>query len=168
MRGLHSTAAPLPLRQADLSAMGEVEGVRAIAGGATAAMQRTPYCAEPSRCCPRPGCSELHWSTGAASGSSPHIVVFTNTVMNLLMAGCYPGPTVEHTTQCALGRQVLGEVSLLLHDAIELIDVDLTITITVSLVNHVLELLLIDVLAPVQRDAGCEGRSCQCCHRRTA
>ena len=28
-----STAAPTPLRQADLSAMGEVVGVRAIAGG---------------------------------------------------------------------------------------------------------------------------------------
>merc|ERR1712094_110272 len=42
--------------------------------------------------------------------------------------------------------EVLKEVALLLHDAVELVNVDLTITITVGLVDHVLELLLIDVL----------------------
>ena len=64
VRGLHSTAAPLPLRQADLSAMSEVTGVRAIAGGVTIVMQRSPYCAEPSLCCPQPGCFEqgTDWS----------------------------------------------------------------------------------------------------------
>merc|ERR1711896_57512 len=44
-------------------------------------------------------------------------------------------------------RKVLEEVTLLLHDAVELVDVDLTIAITVGLVDHVLELLVVDVLA---------------------
>merc|ERR1712196_396440 len=43
-----------------------------------------------------------------------------------------------------IGGEILKEVALLLHDAVELVDVDLTIT--VSLVDHVLEFLIIDVL----------------------
>merc|ERR1711934_504438 len=46
-----------------------------------------------------------------------------------------------------VGGEVLEEVTLLLHDAVELVEVDLAITITVGLVDHVLELLLVDVLA---------------------
>merc|ERR1712196_135635 len=45
-----------------------------------------------------------------------------------------------------IGGEILKEVALLLHDAVELVNVDLTITITVSLVDHVLEFLIIDVL----------------------
>merc|ERR1712178_581795 len=45
-----------------------------------------------------------------------------------------------------IGGEILKEVALLLHDAVELINVDLTITVTVGLVDHVLELLIIDVL----------------------
>merc|ERR1712178_143214 len=45
-----------------------------------------------------------------------------------------------------IGGKILKEVALLLHDAVELVNVDLAITITVGLVDHVLELLIIDVL----------------------
>merc|ERR1712017_5693 len=45
-----------------------------------------------------------------------------------------------------IGGEILKEVALLLHDAVELVNVDLTITVTVSLVDHVLEFLIIDVL----------------------
>merc|ERR1711987_22619 len=52
-----------------------------------------------------------------------------------------------------IGGQVLKEVALLLHDPVELVNVDLTITIAVGLVDHVLELLLVDVLAELLCDA---------------
>merc|ERR1711988_342504 len=52
-----------------------------------------------------------------------------------------------------VGGQVLEEVTLLLHDAVELVDVDLAIAIAVSLVDHVLELLVIDVLAKLLSNA---------------
>jgi len=39
-------------------------------------------------------------------------------------------------------------------DAVELVDVDLAITITVRLVDHVLELLVIDGLTELLRHAG--------------
>merc|ERR1719198_2850463 len=58
-------------------------------------------------------------------------------------------PTPSYDENCLeviIGGQVLEEVALLLHDAVELINVDLTIAIAVSLVDHVLELLIIDVL----------------------
>merc|ERR1712196_237680 len=45
-----------------------------------------------------------------------------------------------------IGGKILKEVALLLHDTVELVNVDLAITITVGLVDHVLELLIIDVL----------------------
>merc|ERR1712086_329148 len=44
-------------------------------------------------------------------------------------------------------RKVLKEVALLLHDAVELVEVDLAITILVGLVDHVLELLIVDSLS---------------------
>merc|ERR1712076_133939 len=47
-----------------------------------------------------------------------------------------------------------SEVALLLHDAVELIDVDLAIAITVSLVDHVLELLIVDVLTELLSNTG--------------
>merc|ERR1711970_176566 len=53
-----------------------------------------------------------------------------------------------------VGGEVLEEVTLLLHDAVELINVDLTIAITVSLVDHVLELLIVDVLAKLLSHTG--------------
>merc|ERR1712029_65231 len=56
--------------------------------------------------------------------------------------------------EVVIGGEVLEEVALLLHDAVELVDVDLAIAITVSLVDHVLELLIIDVLAELLSHAG--------------
>merc|ERR1712205_287127 len=53
-----------------------------------------------------------------------------------------------------VGGKVLEEATLLLHDAVELINVDLTIAITVSLVDHVLELLIVDVLAELLSNTG--------------
>merc|ERR1712006_36852 len=53
---------------------------------------------------------------------------------------------VRSDLEVVIGGQVLEEVALL-HDAVELVDVDLAIAITVGLVDHVLELLIIDVLA---------------------
>merc|ERR1719327_1792122 len=50
--------------------------------------------------------------------------------------------------------KVLKEVALLLHDAVELVNVNLTITITVSLVDHVLKLLIIDVLTKLLSHTG--------------
>merc|ERR1712230_128933 len=47
--------------------------------------------------------------------------------------------------EVVVGGHVLEEVALLL-DAVELVDVDLAIAITVGLVDHVLELLIVDVL----------------------
>merc|ERR1712006_51014 len=52
-----------------------------------------------------------------------------------------------------IGRQILKEVALLLHDAVELVQVDLAIAIAVSLVDHVLELLVVDVLAKLLSNA---------------
>ena len=54
-----------------------------------------------------------------------------------------------------IGGQILKEVALL-HDAVELVDVDLTmvITVTVGLVDHVLELLVIDVLTELLSNTG--------------
>merc|ERR1712072_580987 len=51
-------------------------------------------------------------------------------------------------------RRGLEEVTLLLHDAVELVDVDLTIAITVGLVDHVLELLIVDVLTELLSNTG--------------
>merc|ERR1712097_221437 len=48
--------------------------------------------------------------------------------------------------EVVVGGEILEEVTLLLHDAVELVEVDLAIAITASLVDHVLELLLVDVL----------------------
>merc|ERR1711896_89923 len=52
-----------------------------------------------------------------------------------------------------VGGEVLEEVALLLHDAVELVKVDLAITITVGLVDHVLELLIIDALTELLSNA---------------
>merc|ERR1711868_180837 len=56
--------------------------------------------------------------------------------------------------EVVVGGKVLEEVALLLHDAVELVDVDLTIAITVGLVDHVLELLIVDVLTELLSHAG--------------
>merc|ERR1719460_1560033 len=56
--------------------------------------------------------------------------------------------------EVVVGGHVLEEVALLLHDAVELIDVDLAIAITVSLVDHVLELLIVDVLTELLSNTG--------------
>merc|ERR1711988_694711 len=53
-----------------------------------------------------------------------------------------------------VGREVLKEVTLLLHDPVELVDVDLAIAITVGLVDHVLELLVVDVLTELLCNTG--------------
>merc|ERR1719407_327857 len=56
--------------------------------------------------------------------------------------------------EVVVGGHVLKEVALLLHDAVELIDVDLAIAITVGLVDHVLELLIVDVLTELLSNTG--------------
>merc|ERR1719198_1896340 len=56
--------------------------------------------------------------------------------------------------EVVVGGEVLEEVTLLLHDAVELVDVDLTIAITVGLVDHVLELLVVDVLTELLGNTG--------------
>merc|ERR1712138_104651 len=56
--------------------------------------------------------------------------------------------------EVVVGGKVLEEVALLLHDAVELVDVDLTIAITVGLVDHVLELLIVDGLTELLSHAG--------------
>merc|ERR1711977_438888 len=59
---------------------------------------------------------------------------------------CSKHVNVDNCLEVVVGGEVLKEVALLLHDAVELVDVDLTIAITVGLVDHVLELLIVDVL----------------------
>merc|ERR1711988_1578162 len=53
-----------------------------------------------------------------------------------------------------VGGEVLEEVTLLLHDAVELVGVDSTIAITVGLVDHVLELLIVDGLTKLLSHTG--------------
>merc|ERR1719263_3435 len=60
----------------------------------------------------------------------------------------------EQRLEVVIGGEVLEEVALLLHDAVELVEVDLAITITVGLVDHVLEFLVVDVLAKLLSHAG--------------
>merc|ERR1719163_525026 len=61
---------------------------------------------------------------------------------------------VNNYLEVVVGGEVLEEVALLLHDAVELVDVDLTVAIAVGLVDHVLELLIIDGLAELLSHAG--------------
>merc|ERR1740117_882080 len=56
--------------------------------------------------------------------------------------------------EVVIGGEVLEEVALSLHDAVELITVDLAGAITVSLCDHVLHLLVIDVLSELLSHAG--------------
>merc|ERR1712022_1601 len=73
----------------------------------------------------------------------------------------YPGQLYNRWTdseglclEVVVGGKVLEEVTLLLHDAVELVNVDLAIAITVGLVDHVLELLIVDVLTEPHGHAG--------------
>merc|ERR1712113_298498 len=61
---------------------------------------------------------------------------------------------MNNCLEVVVGGKVLEEVTLLLHDAVELINVDLAIAITVGLVDHVLELLIVDVLTELLSHAG--------------
>merc|ERR1712113_951590 len=61
---------------------------------------------------------------------------------------------MNNCLEVVVGGEALEEVALLLHDAVELINVDLTITVTVGLVDHVLELLIIDVLTELLSNTG--------------
>merc|ERR1711898_58160 len=56
-------------------------------------------------------------------------------------------------------RQVFEEVALLLHDAVKLVHIDSTIPIAVSLVDHVLQLLIVDGLTKLLRNT-CEVLEC--------
>jgi len=56
--------------------------------------------------------------------------------------------------EVVVGGHVLEEVTLLLHDAVELVDVNLTIAITVGLVDHILELLVVDALTELLGNTG--------------
>merc|ERR1719183_2668062 len=71
----------------------------------------------------------------------------------LTAAGGSPASWLGWCLEVVVGGEVLKEVALLLHDAVELVAVDLAIAITVSLVDHVLELLIIDVLAQLLSNA---------------
>merc|ERR1719409_2294274 len=62
--------------------------------------------------------------------------------------------TARRCLEVVVGGKVLEEVTLLLHDAVEFVNVDLTIAITVGLVDHVLELLIVDVLTELLSHAG--------------
>merc|ERR1719453_1473982 len=53
---------------------------------------------------------------------------------------------VQTRLEVIIRGQVLKEVALLLHDAVELVNVNLTIAVTLGLVDHVLELLIVNVL----------------------
>ena len=69
-----------------------------------------------------------------------------------------------------IGGEALEEAALGLHEAVELTTVDLTGAITVSLCDHVLHLLVIDVLSELlshARGRGCGRRSRRCCRHRT-
>merc|ERR1740130_86342 len=62
-------------------------------------------------------------------------------------------PKRQHL-EVVIGGEVLEEVALGLHDAVELVNVDLAGAITVSLCDHVLHLLVIDVLSELLSHAG--------------
>merc|ERR1712007_277760 len=71
------------------------------------------------------------------------------------MAVCsLPTSASTNSLEVVVGGHVLEEVALLLHDAVELVDVDLAIAITVGLVDHVLELLIVDVLTELLSNTG--------------
>merc|ERR1712059_118947 len=74
-----------------------------------------------------------------------------------LLARRSPQTQVVPSSDCLeviIGGHVLEEVAFLLHDAVELVDVDLAIAITVGLVDHVLELLIVDVLTEPLSNTG--------------
>merc|ERR1711988_369686 len=65
-----------------------------------------------------------------------------------------PGSRFSRLLEVVIGRKILQEVALLLHDAIELVHIDSTIAITVGLVDHVLELLIVDCLTKLLSHTG--------------
>merc|ERR1711988_358390 len=68
------------------------------------------------------------------------------------------GPTLlgllSRGLEVIVGGEVLEEVTLLLHDAVELVGVNSTIAITIGLVDHVLELLIVDGLTELLSHTG--------------
>jgi HAMP domain-containing protein len=62
-------------------------------------------------------------------------------------------PQRQHL-EVIIGGEALKEVALGLHDAVELTTIDLTGAITVSLCDHVLHLLVVDVLSELLSHAG--------------
>merc|ERR1712096_361696 len=68
--------------------------------------------------------------------------------------GAATGSWLGWLLEVIIGGQVLEEVTLLLHDAVELVTVDGAITVTVSLVDHVLEFLIVDGLAKLLSNTG--------------
>jgi len=80
---------------------------------------------------------------------------------NYIIERCLPptggttlGSRLSRLLEVVIGRKVLQEVALLLHDAVELVDVDGTIAVTVGLVDHVLELLVVDSLTKLLSHTG--------------
>merc|ERR1711939_710745 len=69
-------------------------------------------------------------------------------------AGALLGRGCRGLLEVVVRGEVLQEVALLLHDAVELVRVDGTVAVTVSLVDHVLELLVVDALAKLLGHTG--------------
>merc|ERR1711881_291563 len=120
---------------------------------------------------------ELHFIVSSADEStlaflhttphSLHSIAHSHTKKGVMPSDCLaPGHTVVcslgltrhdsrlQSLEIIVGGHVLEEVALLLHDAVELVNVDLAIAITVGLVDHVLELLIVDVLTELLSNTG--------------
>merc|ERR1712072_718906 len=87
------------------------------------------------------------WDRVASSDSAQYFYWLSPSPLGgpLSRGWCYR-EQVNNCLEVVVGGEVLEEVALLLHDAVELVDVDLAIAVTVGLVDHVLELLIIDGL----------------------
>merc|ERR1711883_37286 len=91
--------------------------------------------------CTTPHLSDANsqWPRGWRLATVLRLAPLRTVVHNLALGGrCF---NCMECLEVVVGGKVLEEVTLLLHDAVELVNVDLTIAITVGLVDHVLELL---------------------------
>merc|ERR1719504_396506 len=104
--------------------------------------------------CTTPHLSDANsqWPRGWRLATVLRLAPLRTVVHNLALGGrCF---NCMECLEVVVGGKVLEEVTLLLHDAVELVNVDLTIAITVGLVDHVLELLIVDVLTELLSHAG--------------
>merc|ERR1719409_2498658 len=99
-------------------------------------------------------CSQLLWGWRLATIAVKATCPSPHGGSQTLLQRVATATTVSNCLEVVVGGKVLEEVTLLLHDAVELVNVDLTIAITVGLVDHVLELLIVDVLTELLSHAG--------------